>query len=116
MHEFAIVQSLVDVAVEEARRAGAQRVLRLECRIGDLRGVESDLLREAFELLTRGTMCEQADLLIERTSVRARCPSCQLDFDVRDWNWYCPACGKEGRILGGGDELELRSIEAEVTE
>lgn len=116
MHEFSIVQSLLDVATTEAKRAGATRVLRLNCRIGSLRQVDDRLISEAFELLCRGTICESAELRIEKTYLRARCSSCQQPFDVRDWNWRCPECGGEGSVLGGGDELELTSIEAETPE
>ena len=116
MHEFSIVQSLLDVTVAEAKRAGATRVLRLNCRIGSLRQVDDRLISEAFELLCRGTICEDAELRIEKTYLRARCSRCQQSFDVRDWNWHCPECGGEGSALGGGDELELTFIEAETPE
>ncbi len=116
MHEFAIVQSLLDVAAAETRRAGGQRVLRLNCRIGELRQVNESLLREAFELLSRGTMCEKAELRVEKTFMRARCRGCDGLFDVHNWDWRCPDCGADGSLAGGGDELELTSIEAEKPE
>lgn len=116
MHEFSIAQSLFDVAVAEAQRAGAKRVLRLDCRIGELRQIDDRLLSEAFEILCPGTICEDAELQIEKTYMQANCPRCQRDFAVRGWDWCCPACGAEGSVLGGGDELELTSIEAETAE
>lgn len=116
MHEFSIVQSLLDVAVKEARRAGAQRVLRLDCRIGELRYVNTQLMREAFELLSHGTLCEDAELRVEKTYMQARCPQCARSFNVQNWDWRCPDCGVNGSIVGGGDELELTSIEAETPE
>jgi hydrogenase nickel incorporation protein HypA/HybF len=116
MHEFSIVQSLLDVAVAETRRAGAQRVLRLNCRIGELRQINESLLREAFELLSRGTLCENAELCVEKTFMQARCRACERLFEVHNWNWRCPDCGGDGSLAGGGDELELTSIEAEKPE
>jgi hydrogenase nickel incorporation protein HypA/HybF len=116
MHEFSIVQSLLDVAAAETRRAGGERVLRLHCRIGELRQINESLLREAFELLSRGTICEKAELRVERTFMQARCHRCDCLFDVHNWVWRCPHCGADGSLIGGGDELELTSIEAEKPE
>lgn len=116
MHELSIVQSLLDVALAEARRAGAARVTRLNCRIGELRQIDDRLLVEAFELLRPGTLCDTAELCVEKTFIRARCSGCGREFDVRNWQWRCPACGEEGSALNGGDELELTSIEAEIEE
>jgi hydrogenase nickel incorporation protein HypA/HybF len=116
VHELSVVQSLLDVALAEARRAGAARVTRLHCRIGELCQIDHRLLVEAFELLRPGTLCESAELHVEKTFLRAHCSRCGRDFDVRNWQWRCPGCGEEGSALGGGDELELTSIEAETEE
>lgn len=116
MHEFSIAQSLLEVASAQARQAGAVRVTRLYCRIGDLCQIHDGVMAEAFELLSSGTLCEGARLHVERTFMRAECPRCQQGFDVRNWDWNCPTCGAQGVLVGGGDELELTSIEAETEE
>jgi hydrogenase nickel incorporation protein HypA/HybF len=114
MHELSIAQSLLEAALTEARRAGATRITRVSCRIGDLRQIDSRLMAEAFEAVRCGTLCDQAELAVEKSYVQARCRQCERCFEVRDWDWQCPACKAEGVILGGGDELELVSIEAEI--
>ena len=114
MHEFSIAQALVDAAVEEARRAGAQRVNKLTCRIGALRQVNDWLMQEAFGIARTDTLCADAELVIEKTYLRATCPRCRVTFAVRDWDWTCPTCGALGENPAGGDELELLSLEAEV--
>lgn len=116
MHEFAVAQSLVETASVEARRAGAQRVTVIHCRIGVLRQVNSDLLNEAFSLARQGTLCEAAELRIDKAYVRASCRRCDHEYTVRDWEWGCPKCGAEAAELTGGDELLLVSIEADVTD
>jgi hydrogenase nickel insertion protein HypA len=114
MHELAIAQSLIDIASAEAHRAHATRVTRLNCRIGVLRQVEGDLLRDAFEIAREGTPCAQAELCVEQLPWRAFCPNCRAEFPIADWHWNCPVCEAEGEPRSGGDELELVSIEAEV--
>lgn len=114
MHELSIACSLVEEAAREASRAGAGSVTKLRCRIGELRQIDSMFLAEAFEIASSGTVCDRAELCVEKSPVRALCPQCHRRFAVRNWVWKCPACGSEGTEPVGGDELELLSLEAEV--
>ncbi|MBU0637293.1 MAG: hydrogenase maturation nickel metallochaperone HypA [Planctomycetes bacterium] len=116
MHEFSIAQSIIELAEDEARRAGAMRVTRLQCRIGVLRQIDNRLMRDAFELAAEGTLCDNADLDIEKTRVSLACPRCQQRFEAREWDWRCPECEADGEDPQGGDELELLSLEAEIEE
>ncbi len=114
MHEFTIAENLVAAATAEAGRVGALRVVAIDCRIGELRQVDDLLLSEAFSLASEGTACRGASLRLEKVPLKAACATCGREFPVRNWEWMCPACGTEGRLLGGGDELELTSIEVET--
>ena len=60
MHELSIMQSALNQALREARRAGAARVHQIRLRIGVLSGVVPDALQFAFEALTPGTAAEGA--------------------------------------------------------
>ncbi len=116
MHEFSIAQSLLDVARETAVEAGVDRVCSLNCRVGVLRQVDDELLREAFSIAAADTLCAGATLVIEKCRMQAYCPRCASMFDIVDWDWTCRGCGGEGESPHGGDELELTSIEAESPE
>ena len=48
MHEYSIVASLIDRVQQEANAHGGTRVHRLHVQIGELAGVEIDLLKTAF--------------------------------------------------------------------
>ena len=63
MHEYSIVQSLVDsvTAAVGTRDATVQRV---DIAIGELAGVDRGLLTTAFEVFREGTLCERAALTI----------------------------------------------------
>jgi len=114
MHEFSIAMNVVSAACEEAGRAGAVRVNVVRCRIGELRQIDPQLMRQAFAAAGERTLCAAADLQIESVPMRAWCGACGEPFPVRAWEWTCPRCGGEGDSLGGGDELELCSIDVET--
>ena len=106
MHEYSIVQSLVDsVAAAVPENATVHHV---QIAIGDLAGVDCGLLATAYEVFRDGTLCERATLTIERIPARWECPQCGEEVSLR-----CTRCGKPAR-LAAGDEIVLQQIELEV--
>lgn len=110
MHEYSIIQSLVDSVAAAVPRDAA--VHRIEVRIGELSGVDCELLTTAFEVFRIGTLCERASMTIERIPARWACSNCGLEFD-RGAILRCGMCGEAGK-LAGGDEIILQRIELEV--
>ena len=93
MHEYSIVQSLFDQIHDAARARGAVAVRRVRVRIGEIAGVEVELLRTAYELFREHTICEGAPLEIEAVAVRWTCPDGHGDID-RGCALVCPACAR----------------------
>jgi hydrogenase nickel incorporation protein HypA/HybF len=65
MHEFSIVDSLLQLADEHAKKNNAKKVTKLEVKIGVLSGVEPDLLKTAFETFKEGTICENVEFVMK---------------------------------------------------
>ena len=111
MHEYSIVQSLVDsVASAVGERSGV--VHRIEVAIGELAGVDRGLLATAYEVFREGTVCERASMSIESIAARWVCPRCEKPI-ARGGMLRCPACEEPAR-LSAGDEIILRRVELEV--
>lgn len=112
MHEYSIVQALVERVEREARARHAAAVHRLSVRIGDLSGVDVELLETAFATFRDRTICQDAALDVERVSARWECPECLAE--VRAGSLLrCVDCGAPAR-LASGDEIVLDRIEMEV--
>ncbi len=112
MHEYSIVQSLLEKVEEHAEAHGATAVSRLAVRIGELSGVEADLLVTAFSLVRERTICAHAELEIAAIPARWACPRCDATVP-RGAILRCPTCGDPAR-LASGDEIILDQIEMEV--
>jgi hydrogenase nickel incorporation protein HypA/HybF len=123
MHEYSIVQSLVDAVEVSMWRTGnpacpdrrdrlSSTVHRIEVRIGELSGVDADLLATAYDVFRAGTCCETATMTIDRVPARWQCPKCSLDI-ARGAVLRCPTCNEPAQ-LASGDEIILQRIELEV--
>jgi hydrogenase nickel incorporation protein HypA/HybF len=112
MHEYSIVQALMERVEAEARARGAESVHRLSVRIGDQSGVDVELLTTAYETFRARTICESADLIVERVPVRWECGGCGATI-APGRPLRCERCGQPAR-LAAGDEIVLDRIELEV--
>jgi hydrogenase nickel incorporation protein HypA/HybF len=112
MHEYSIVQALVERVEAEARARHAAAVHRLSIRIGELSGVDVELLTTAYATFRERTICQGAELDVQRIPARWECPDC--GEDVRSGTMLrCARCGAPAR-LATGDEIVLDRIEMEV--
>jgi hydrogenase nickel incorporation protein HypA/HybF len=113
MHELSIMQSALQQALTEARRAGAARVHEIRLRVGALSGVVPEALQFAFEALSEGTPAQDAHLTIEPVPARFWCNTCGSEFQSAGLIPECPSCNTPSRELLAGRELELASMEVD---
>jgi hydrogenase nickel incorporation protein HypA/HybF len=114
LHEYSLVQSLVDRVEHEARRRQALAVHGLSVRVGELAGVDPELFQTAYETFRAGTICERAPLTLRKVAATWSCPRCRRPI-ARGEVLTCPACREPARLDDGGDALTLDGIDLEVT-
>jgi hydrogenase nickel incorporation protein HypA/HybF len=68
VHEYSIVASLIDRVQQEADAHGGARVHRLYVKIGELSGVEVDLLKTAFDTFR---MIQGDEIILQRIEMEA---------------------------------------------
>ena len=112
MHEYSIVQALLERVDRETAAHDGSRVHRLRVSIGELAGVEIELLRTAFETIRYRTRCERAELDVRQIEARWECPACGTVIR-RGVALRCGDCDVPAR-LSAGDEIMLEQIELEV--
>jgi hydrogenase nickel incorporation protein HypA/HybF len=112
MHEYSIVQALLARIDAESRARGARSVRRIRVRVGELSGIEPELLASAYELCREHTICTAADLEIEPVVARWSCSRCGRPI-AQGGLLQCAACGAPARLVQG-DEIILEQIEMEV--
>ena len=60
MHEYSIVQALLDQCEEHAKANDSTKVTKVVTKIGKLSGFEPHLLETAFETFKEKTVCDGA--------------------------------------------------------
>ncbi len=113
MHELAITQSMFDLVLEEAGKAGAKKVEKINLVIGEMTGVTSDCVQFYFDFISQGTLAEGAALSFVMVPSKAQCQGCDKLFELKEFDWACPYCGGSSLQIVAGKELFVESIEVE---
>lgn len=111
MHEMSLCESILGILEDHARGQGFRRVTGVWLEVGALAGVEPEALRFSFEVVTRGTLAEQARLEIIEVPGQAWCVRCERNVPVSQRFDACPRCGGFGLQLTAGDELRVKELE-----
>ena len=111
MHEQSIVAHLLSMAINDAKKDNAQRIISIKLVVGELTGVEKDAVIFYFGFMTKGTIAEGASLEFNYTKPQLRCRDCDIIFPREGLEFNCPQCNKKAIELVGGRELYIESME-----
>ncbi|MCK9398568.1 MAG: hydrogenase maturation nickel metallochaperone HypA [Bacteroidales bacterium] len=110
MHELSIALSIVELAEEEARKADAISISKVELEIGTMAGIETDALLFAWDSVVQGTMAQQSQLVIHTVEAEAHCLECGKDFPAEHFFVQCPHCNSFRYQITKGKELRISSL------
>jgi hydrogenase nickel incorporation protein HypA/HybF len=113
MHELPITESLLKIALRHAKEAGAERITRLNVVVGELSSIVGESVQFYWDIISKDTIAEGAELHFERVEGTLRCLACGHTFPLNREDFVCPACGEKQVVAVGGDDLRLDSIEIE---
>lgn len=122
MHELAITQAILDTALRHAAQAQVTTIHALYLRLGELSGLATDSIQFYFDLISRDTCAQGAQLHFTRFPPRAKCRACSatrdLTFDPNGWSREFAklencVCGANDYSLDGGTGRYLDEMEAD---
>ena len=112
MHEAALAESILKIALDTAEKNNAKKILEVGLKIGDMAGVEIETLKFSFDISKKNTPAENAKLTIKKIPISATCNKCGKNFEIEHYNFFCPEC--DGiLILQSGRELMVEFVDCE---
>ncbi|MFC1966518.1 hydrogenase maturation nickel metallochaperone HypA [Chloroflexota bacterium] len=113
MHELSITQSILSIALEQAKAAKADRITKIDLTLGELAGIVNECVEFYFELLSKDTIAAEARLSFHRPPTQLRCRNCSATFSPDGPDWTCPACQERSVEIIAGRECYVSSIEVD---
>ena len=115
MHELSIAYSVVEIATESARAAGAVRVKEVHVRLGALSGVVKGALEFSYEIACAGTLLEGSVLVVKELPAKVYCKVCEREVELASTQYFCcPVCDTPSGDLRQGREMDVEAIEVDL--
>ncbi len=111
MHEYSIVQALLNQCEELAAQNDATTVTKVITKIGVMSGIETHLLETAFETFKEGTLCDGAEFVIHKQKLKLHCNECKEEFEVDEIAYCCIHCESLNVKVLDGEDMYLMSLE-----
>ncbi len=114
MHELALAQSIVEIALRTlAAQSKESRVTLVKLRIGKMTNVEPEALRYGFLAAANGTAAQGATLVLETAPIVVFCRNCSRDFSLQEYRFSCIHCGSAQTEIRSGREMAVEYVEVE---
>lgn len=113
MHELAVTEGMLKVVLKHAGINGAQQVMGITLRIGEMSDIEEEWLQKYFDYLSRGTIAEGARIRVLKSPAVFQCEECKNEYVVNikeKGKFSCPACGGVKVNLIAGREFEIQEL------
>ncbi|MBQ8179602.1 MAG: hydrogenase maturation nickel metallochaperone HypA [Candidatus Methanomethylophilaceae archaeon] len=126
MHEVSVVASLVDAVIAELGKYNVTRVNSVTAVIGRLTNLGEEQMKFAYEIVTRDTILEGSELIVEEEPIELLCGSCGFEGPATiltdpDFTSHsvpilaCPSCGGAVTVTSG-QSCRIRCMDIEEAE
>jgi hydrogenase nickel incorporation protein HypA/HybF len=127
MHEFSAACSIVETAIEAAKGRDVTKITVVNVELGEFTFLIPEQLIFNFEIASKKTILEGAELRIKSIKGKLKCNECGFDGDSEAdpdlppqiavfAPMKCPNCGSSSTQITGGKDFIIASIEAQVAE
>ena len=113
MHELSITQSILSIALEQAKTAQANKITKINLTIGELSGIVDECVQFYFDIISKDTIAAEASLSFDRPPTKLCCRNCATTFSPDNLDWACPNCHEQKIEIVSGRECYVESIEVD---
>jgi hydrogenase nickel incorporation protein HypA/HybF len=115
MHELTITESLLEIALRHADKAGATKITDLYLVIGQLSSVVDDSVQFYWDIIAKDTQAEGASLHFKRIPTELICLNCENQYKPVENQMACPRCESISIKILSGEEFYLEAINVETS-
>jgi hydrogenase nickel incorporation protein HypA/HybF len=116
MHELSLTKDILDTAIRYAGKTDSRKIVTIVLRLGLLRDIKKEWIQRYFSYISRGTIAEDAEILVIDDPITCRCRNCGKIFEVdkdrlAGEDIACPDCSAPNYTLVSGTKFFIEGIE-----
>lgn len=113
LHELTIIDNIIRICVDEAKKHKVSKILEIKIKIGELSGMVPEYIQYYFDIISKGTAAEKALLKIEKIPIEIKCNDCDMNSEVSLDNLICLYCRSANVQIIKGNGFIIESMEVE---
>ncbi len=113
MHEYSIVQALLEQIENIAEENKATKVTKIITKLGAMSAIEPHLLEVAFDTFKEKTIADSAEFVMNIQPLTIRCKECGAVSEIEKTHYTCLQCGSVDIEVIDGEDMYLMSLEME---
>lgn len=104
MHELSVTKGILKLCLEEGEKHNVSKINKINIKVGELTGLVPSCISYYFNIIAKGTIAEDTEIILERIPVSIKCQQCEYEGELGKDNYYCPKCqGNKYKIVKGRD-------------
>ncbi|HII95977.1 MAG TPA: hydrogenase maturation nickel metallochaperone HypA, partial [Candidatus Methanofastidiosum sp.] len=82
MHELSLADGMLKTVLEAAKKEKAKKIKSIKLEMGEILLVNTEQLTFCFDVISKGTIAEDAKLDITFLKPRVHCNKCNKEFNI----------------------------------
>lgn len=110
MHELSLLESVREILEDHAVNQHFSKVTNVTLEIGKLSCVEPEALRFGFDVVMKGSLAENAELIIAELNGLGFCQQCQQHTPMETLYDPCVYCSSPNVTVIQGVEMKIKDL------
>jgi len=110
LHEISLLENVREILQEHAKTQHFKQVKQVTLEIGQLSCVEPEALRFGFDAVMKGSLAENAKLLITKLDGLGLCEQCKNQIPIKTLYEPCSLCGNPFVTITQGNEMRIKDL------
>lgn len=110
MHELSLLENVREILERHALSQNFSKVTKVTLEIGKLSCVEPEALRFGFDVVMKGSLAEDAELIITESGGIGLCRQCGLQSVIETLYDPCALCGCPFVEIVQGVEMKIKDL------
>lgn len=113
MHELSVTKGIIKLCIEEGEKHKVKKINKINIKVGELTGLVPNCISYYFNIAAKGTIAEEAEIVIEKVPVSIQCETCSFEGKLGKNQYYCPKCNGSKYKIIKGREFYLDTMEVD---
>ena len=110
MHEISLLENVREILQDHAKAQNFSQVTKITLEIGQLSCVEPSALRFGFDAVMKGSLAENAELILTTLVGLGLCEQCKKQVSIATLYEPCELCGHLFVTITQGNEMKIKDL------